>query len=73
MWTLRPTFFMPIFGLLKGLTDPVVNLSMGQTAEVLAYHFNITREQMDEFALMSHEKISRCLNAWPDYLKLPQS
>jgi acetyl-CoA C-acetyltransferase len=48
-------------GLLKGLTDPVVNLSMGQTAEILAYHFKITREQMDEFALASHEKLAEAL------------
>jgi acetyl-CoA C-acetyltransferase len=29
---------------------------MGQTAEVLAYNFNVSREQMDEFALESHQK-----------------
>jgi acetyl-CoA C-acetyltransferase len=56
--TLRPAFFIPVLGLLKGLTDPVVNLSMGQTAEILAYDFNITRQQMDEFALASHEKLA---------------
>lgn len=50
----RPSYLKPVIGLLKGLTDPVVNLSMGQTAEILAYRFNITREQMDQFALTSH-------------------
>src|SRR6185369_14461987 len=30
---LRPKHFRPVSALLQGLTDPVVNLSMGQTAE----------------------------------------
>jgi len=60
--TLRPAHFSPVIGLLKGLTDPTVNLSMGQTAEVLAYHFNITREQMDEFALASHQKLIHAID-----------
>lgn len=51
----RPAFLKPVITLLKGLTDPYVNLSMGQTAENLAYRFNITREQMDQFALESHQ------------------
>jgi acetyl-CoA C-acetyltransferase len=37
----------PVIGIMKGLTDPVVNLLMGQTAENLAWRFGITREQMD--------------------------
>lgn len=52
--TLRPRFVKPVIGLLKGLTDPVVGLSMGQTAENLAHEFGITRSQMDEFAARSH-------------------
>lgn len=55
-WTqFRPTFLKPVIALLRGLTDPIVNLSMGQTAENIAYRFNITREQMDQFALESHQ------------------
>lgn len=54
-WTqFRPHFLKPVIGLLKGLTDPVINLSMGQTAEELAYRFEITREQMDAYAVQSH-------------------
>lgn len=60
--TLRPTHFSPDIGLLKGLTDPTVNLSMGQTAEILAYHFDIEREQMDQFALSSHQKLAEAIN-----------
>lgn len=50
----KPSYLKPVFALLRGLTDPIVNLSMGQTAENIAYRFNITREQMDKFALESH-------------------
>ena len=55
---IRPRHLKPIIGLLRGLTDPVVGLSMGQTAENLAYRFNITREQMDEFAVRSHLRLA---------------
>lgn len=51
----RPAFLKPVIALLHGLSDPVVNLSMGQTAENVAYRFNITREQMDQFAMESHQ------------------
>jgi len=55
-WTqFRPVFLKPVITLLRGLTDPIVNLTMGQTAENLAYRFNITREQMDNYALESHQ------------------
>jgi len=56
---LRPKFFVPIIGLLRGLTDPVVGLSMGQTAENIAHRFGINRQQMDEFAVASHQKLAK--------------
>ncbi|MBO9328840.1 acetyl-CoA acetyltransferase [Achromobacter sp. HZ01] len=46
----------PVIGLLKGLTDPVVGLSMGQTAENLATRFNIDRQAMDAYAAESHRR-----------------
>ncbi|MFM8453640.1 MAG: acetyl-CoA C-acetyltransferase [Gammaproteobacteria bacterium] len=52
----RPAYLKPVIGLLKGLTDPIVALSMGQTAEELAHDFNISREEMDNFAVQSHLK-----------------
>ncbi|MGD8926192.1 MAG: acetyl-CoA C-acetyltransferase [Thioalkalispiraceae bacterium] len=55
---LRPWHLKPIIGLLRGLTDPVVGLSMGQTAENLAYRFNISREKMDEYAVRSHLRLA---------------
>lgn len=51
----KPAYLKPVIALLKGLSDPYVNLSMGQTAENLAYRFHITREQMDKFSLESHQ------------------
>jgi acetyl-CoA C-acetyltransferase len=52
-----PRMLTPVIALLKGLTDPVVGLNMGQTAEQIAWRFGITREQMDQFALESHQKL----------------
>jgi len=54
----RPAMLAPIIGLLRGLSDPIVGLSMGQTAEKLAYRFGITRQEMDEFALQSHQRLA---------------
>lgn len=51
----RPTYLKPVMALMRGLTDPMVNLSMGQTAEILAYKFNISRDEMDKFALESQQ------------------
>ncbi len=55
---LRPHYLKPIIALLRGLTDPVVGLNMGQTAEVLAHRFGITRTEMDTFALRSHQRLA---------------
>jgi acetyl-CoA C-acetyltransferase len=55
---LRPSMLTPVIGLLRGLSDPVVGLSMGQTAENLAYRFSISREQMDTYALQSHQRLA---------------
>lgn len=54
----RPGFLAPVVALLKGLTDPTVNLNMGQTAEILAYRFNVSREEMDAFAAESHRRVA---------------
>jgi len=55
----RPTFLKPIVGLMSGLTDPVSGLIMGNTAEVLAQDFGISREEQDVFALESHQKAAK--------------
>lgn len=56
---LRPNYFSPIIALIRGLTDPLYELGMGQTAEILAYKFDITREEMDAYALQSHQRLAR--------------
>lgn len=55
----RPSMWRPEPALLKGLTDPVAGLSMGQTAEILATRFDIERDAMDAYALGSHQRASQ--------------
>jgi acetyl-CoA C-acetyltransferase len=55
---LRPAHLSPVIGLLRGLRDPVVGLSMGQTAEILAHRFEIDRPTMDEYAVESHRRLA---------------
>jgi len=42
--------------------DPNVYMSMGLTAERVADEFNISREDMDEFAYQSHQKAARAID-----------
>jgi len=60
---IRSHHFSPIIALLRGLTDPVVGLNMGQTAENLAWRFEISREQMDKYAVQSHLRLSAAMEA----------
>ena len=60
---LRPSALAPVIGLLRGLTDPVVGLSMGQTAENLATRFGITRQAMDAYAMRSHHRLATAQHA----------
>jgi len=53
----RLSYLAPVIAILKGLTDPIVKLSMGQTAEIVAKRFGITREMMDAFAAESHQRV----------------
>src|SRR5262249_45260222 len=53
---LRPSLFKPVPALELGLTDPICGLNMGETAEVLAKEFGISRAEQDQFALTSHQK-----------------
>src|SRR3569623_114889 len=59
---LRPAYLAPVIGLLRGLTDPLVGLNMGQTAENLAYRFGISREEMDAYALEGHRRLAAALD-----------
>jgi acetyl-CoA C-acetyltransferase/acetyl-CoA acyltransferase len=59
MSSFRPSFLKPKITVMMGLTDPVCGLNMGQTAEVLAREFAISREEQDQFALNSHIKAAQ--------------
>ncbi|MDF1882669.1 thiolase family protein [Sulfurimonas sp. SAG-AH-194-C21] len=54
-----PSHLKPIIGLMQGLTDPLSGLMMGSTAEVLAQDFGISRQDQDEYALLSHQKAEK--------------
>ena len=56
---LRPSFFKPVIGLERGLTDPLVELNMGQTAEIVAHLFGISRRDADTYAMESHHRLAR--------------
>ena len=60
---LRLKYLAPVIGIMKGLTDPMVGLLMGQTAENLAYRFGITREQMDAYSVRSHQRVAAAQDA----------
>jgi acetyl-CoA acyltransferase len=53
IFSFRPSFLFPE---IPQIADPLCGLSMGQTAEVLAKEFQISREDQDAFALQSHLK-----------------
>ena len=53
----RPHYLAPVIGLMKGLTDPIVGLLMGQTAENLAYRFGITRAARWTLSARSHQRV----------------
>jgi acetyl-CoA C-acetyltransferase len=52
----RLSYLAPVIAILRGLTDPIVKISMGSTAEIVAKRFGITRGMMDEFAVESHRR-----------------
>ena len=51
-------FLSPVIAILNGLTDPIVKISMGSTAEIVAERFGITRPMMDEYAVESHRRVA---------------
>ena len=55
----RPSFMKPVIGLERGLTDPIVELNMGQTAEILAHLFDVSRHDADQYAVESHQRLAR--------------
>lgn len=60
---LRGKHFTPVIALLHGLTDDTVGLNMGETAEIIAGKFGISRQQMDEYAMNSHHRLAKAHDA----------
>jgi acetyl-CoA acetyltransferase family protein len=56
LMSFRPRYLKPKVALQVGLTDPICNLIMGDTAENISRKFKISRADQDEFALHSHLK-----------------
>jgi hypothetical protein len=46
-----------------GLTDPLLHIPMGETAEAIAAHEQISRAEQDQYALDSHQKASAASRA----------
>ena len=59
----RPRHFRPVSAMVQGLTDPLCEMIMGQTAEVLAQEYSISRQDQDEFALRSHRCATEAVEA----------
>lgn len=53
--------YFPVISVMMGLTDPFVGINMGQTAEILAKEWGLTRETQDKFALRSHQLASKAM------------
>ncbi len=53
---LRPRHFKPEF---PGVVEPRTKLSMGQSMELTAQHWNLTREEQDALTLVSHQNTVR--------------
>lgn len=58
LFTLRPSYLIPE---IPEIADPLCGLSMGQTAEVLAREFKITRQEQDKFALDSQNRAEKAM------------
>ncbi|MCA9001392.1 MAG: acetyl-CoA C-acyltransferase, partial [Planctomycetes bacterium] len=59
----RPSFLKPRVALLEGLNDPTCGLLMGQTAEVIAREFGVSRQDADTYAAESHQRARRARDA----------
>jgi len=57
---LRPRHFKPV---LPGVVEQRTGLSMGQSCEIMAKHWKISREEQDELALESHRHAAAAYEA----------
>ncbi|MER0237261.1 acetyl-CoA C-acetyltransferase [Fulvimarina sp. MAC8] len=69
---LKADYFKPVIGLERGLTDPITELNMGQTAEILAHLFDVSRRDADTFAVESHHRLAKATEeGWFKHEMLP--
>lgn len=61
--SIRPAYLKPVITLLLGLSDPLVKLSMGQTAEIVAKRFGLTRQDQDAYAARSHQRLAAAFDS----------
>src|SRR5262249_59458015 len=54
----RPSILKPVMGPERDLTDRIVELNMGQTAELLAHLFKISRRDADQYAVESQQRLA---------------
>lgn len=57
--SIRPSFFSPV---VPSISDPLCGMSMGQTAELLAREFKISRQEQDEYAFLSQQRSLKALD-----------
>ncbi len=63
IFSLRPVLLKPVITLIHGLSDPLVKLSMGQTAEIVANRFKISRAEQDAYAIQSHQRLAAAFDS----------
>lgn len=56
----KPAFMAPMA---PGIVEPTTGLSMGQSADLMARQFGVTRKEQDEYAVASHQKAAK---GWED-------
>jgi acetyl-CoA C-acetyltransferase len=57
---LRPSYFVPRF---PGVTEPRTKLTMGESMEITAKEFAVSRDHQDQLALSSHMKAAAAYDA----------
>ena len=53
LFSFRPSMLKPV---IPQMEDPICNLIMGQTAEIISRELRVTRIEQDEFALLSQQR-----------------
>ena len=63
-WGMRMGSSLLVDGMYRdGFNDPLSGLVMGETAENLAQHYEITRDEQDEYSLRSQQRAAAAINS----------